>query len=153
MPFDDIAKIHLNLSDSDLIKLEKLAVQAEKRLEKAQKELQKRGITGALSGEHPLTIQSITKTTGFIGSAGSPIRRETLEEEIKKQRGVLEGILQSDLGSSRASQVLRFMTNPTEFVSGVVFKALPALAGVKIFVDTIKEAIEFLTQKGQLLDV
>jgi hypothetical protein len=157
MPFEDILDLNLNLTDSDIDKIDKLAAKAEKRLEIAQRTLSKHG--GIYAGSRSSLPKGYEESTDPHGQimpgGGSPLdlRKKTLKDEVKEQRGLLEGILNSDLGASKAGQALSFLRSPKDFILTLFTKQLPVLAGLNQFVSIIKDIIVLLTEPGMPLDV
>lgn len=159
MVFEDFIDIKSPLTEEDLDKIDKLSQKAKRVLDKAQK--QKDRMTSGIFGGGGTGVGGRTLPKGFerpatIGTgliAGrSPLTKDDFRKETYK-KGFLEKILSGELGTTHANEALNFFKDPTNFAIGLFTKTLPQLAGLVAFIDTVRGAIEYLTQPGMPLDI
>lgn len=172
LPFDDFVDINLNLTDSDIAKLDRLAAQAEKRLEKVKqktKEAEQTGIfrestsdqtlpksfTRRLERELTQRRQKLANEAplAFEGS-GAPIdlRRKTKVEELQEQTNRFEEILNQKFGVDGVAKLTNIIKNPTGFVQGLLTREVPILGAILTASQIVQFIIDELTKKGSLFD-
>ena len=177
MPYDEAINIDLGISEATLDKLDRDAGIAEKNLERIQKAREKAtGIfaTGARSSKTlPKSTQKaydrsllerdssvsgfnvVTKERikGQVGTRGAPIQKNNLAEEVKKQKSILQDILASDMGASKAQESISFLRDPLGKVMSFLQKEVPIVGGIIQIAELSDAVIKELTKKGGFLDV
>lgn len=169
MGVEKVFDINLKLTDEDLSKIDKTAA-------KAQKKLSSTG--GIFSGEHrdrALPKAFLKKrgareegAIGFIqsrpaqegaridsgGKAPDDTRaKRSFDDAVLdalKKKGVLKGVLASDLGAGKARTAFGFLSSPQSFAINLL-KTVPFVAGAFAIVELAKQVVNFLV-KSRILN-
>lgn len=175
MPVDEILNLNLITDNSDLDKLDKQAEKALAKLDKVQKQFERKG--GIFSNIEKQTkalpksfiqkqqkelldrlVQSKSSVgKDFLAGGGGPAdlaRKNVFKElatQVEEQKGILKNILDSDLGAGRATKALSVLENPIGFFTSFLADAGP-FVGVLAFTQLLPKIIDLLTQKGGIFD-
>lgn len=174
MPVDEFIDISLDLTDSDIAKLEKRAEKAEKILQKAQNDLKKKGGIFAGPDERralPKTLtkqEELSKLTRFSkaegdvikGTGKAPIQRKTLEDIVnplieKRVKTIIaedpkfsEQVLGNTFGVGKVGELVSIITNPTGFIA----RFIPFIGGALLASEFMTRLVDWLSRKNGLFD-
>ena len=140
---EEIIKGAFELEDSDLGKLDRLAEKAKKILAKAKKTIDEKPIEP--KGKPAIVGKGSTPFAKFFD-------RVEKQDQAKKGKKQLSGILESDLGTGKARQAISFFNSPQAFFTNMLTKQLPILGGLIAAKEMAEFIVKELIKKGGLLD-
>ena len=167
MPFDDFINLSDDLTSSDLDKIDRQAVRAEKALDRVQKKLRRKGAIFAKGQEGDILPSAKAKRETPNVSSSAPVSfapglskedkkiekkfdrlQEKVRKDIVKQLSKKDGgIIQNAFGNVGADNIFSIAKNPTGFITGLA-QGLPFLGGVF----ALKQVADFVIKEIQKLD-
>lgn len=140
---DEAIKGAFELNERDLSKLDRLAERAKKTIRKIKKGVDDRSVD---PGKKPEIIgQGPTPFAKFFD-------RIEKEQDKGKNKGRFKKLIQSDLGTSKAQNVLNIANNPVGTIQNILTTQLPILGGLLAASKIVKFITAELIKKGGLLD-
>ena len=140
---DEAIKGAFELNERDLSKLDRLAERAKKTIRKIKKGVDDRSVDPE-------------KKPQIIGQGPTPsakfFDRIEKEQDKGKNKGRFKKLIQSDLGTAKAQNVINFAQGPVPFLQNIFTTQLPILGGLLAAVKIVKFITAELTKKGGLLD-
>lgn len=174
LPYEDISKINLDFSAEALDNLDKQAEKAEKNLIRIQNAQKKAGgiFAGGKTDNVPRStrnqyeesllerdssatgpaVKTRERFTGLLGETGAPIKRKTLGDEVKEQKGILQKMMSGELGDSKAGEAVDFLKNPYGKVLQFLQTEVPIIGGLIQIEQLAEKVMQELEKKGGLLD-
>ena len=169
MGVEEFFDVDLELDESGLDQLDRMASKAEKDLERIEKARKKAG--GAIGGETTegpalpkstvreqekslLTrIQKLEKSGKIdLGGTGAPIQRKSVIQEITEEQDALKELMNSQLGTGKASQAMGMLSNPVGFLQNTLTRTIPIIGGIITATEIAKAVLVKMTERGGPFD-